>query len=437
MDKTPLGKAPEPDLGGAAIDTRSYHDAAYLEREADRLWARTWLLAGLLADVELPGDYFTFEVGRESILVVRDAQGSIRAFYNVCSHRGNRLCEEPLGNVERLSCPFHRWTFNLDGSVRGIPRSDEFPQGLPGDRLALTPLRVDTWGAFVWVSMDPDIEPLLDYLGDVAPHLDPYEMDRHVLVMDETVEWNCNWKTSLDIFSETYHVIGVHPEGEAVSDDVNVQIDLYGPHSRFISPMYVPSPRVADGVKLPQMLKDYLASEGFPVDTYEGDTTTVRGDVAAFKRRQSNETGLDFSRLHDEQLTADFHYNVFPNVTFNMFAEQFWLFRHRPHPTDPNRMYFDRMIFNRVPEGERTASTRAGAVDLFVSLDEEQVSGRVKHVSYRYGERSSGLLLDQDARCLAGVQQGLQSRGFKGMWLGNPERRIRNFHAWYARYLEG
>jgi hypothetical protein len=93
------------------------------------------------------------------------------------------------------------------------------------------------------------------------------------------------------------------------------------------------------------------------------------------------------------------------------------------------------MIFNRVPKGERKASTSAGAVDLFVTLEAGDVESRPDHIFYRYGERSSGLLLDQDASCLAGVQQGLKSRGFRGMWIGEPERRIRNFHHHYARYL--
>jgi hypothetical protein len=200
----------------------------------------------------------------------------------------------------------------------------------------------------------------------------------------------------------------------------------------------MPSPRILDGTNaLPDMLRDYLKSEGFPADEYQGDLTTIRTDVAAFKREQSKTTGLDFSNLHDDQLTADFHYNIFPNVTFNLFGEQMWMFRHRPHPTDPNKMYFDRMIFNRVPEGETTAASYAGAVDLFVELDAGSVEGRPEHISYKYGERSSGLLLDQDASCLGGVQRGLQSRGFRGLWLSDPERRIRNFHGYYQRYLDG
>lgn len=436
IKKTPLEKAPDPDLGTALIPADRYIDPEIMRREFDRLWAKTWLLAGLVSDVSKTGDYFVFEIAKESILVARGDDDKIRAFYNVCQHRGNRIKEKGCGHSKVLGCPFHRWEWNLDGSIRNIPEAQDFPQGTPAETLCLPQLRCEFWGGFVWVSMDPEIEPLLDYLGEIPDHLAPYDLENMVLVSDETVEWNCNWKTSVDIFSETYHVRGVHPEAEYLADDVNVQIDLYGPHSRFIAPMYIPSPRkIGPDKSLNDILTEYLKSEGFPADDYKGSVTDLPAAVAKFKRESSKTNGLDFSNLHDEQLTSDFHYNIFPNVTFNLFGEQAWLFLHRPHPDDPDKMYFDRMIFNRVPEGKHSADSKAGAVDLFIELGDNKVEGRPEHVSYKWGDRSSGLLLDQDASCLGGVQKGLHSRGFKGLWLSFHERRIRNFHKWWEKYM--
>jgi len=433
---TPQDKSAEPELGHSRIPVDRYVEPAYLRLEDAHLWSKTWLLAGVVSDLCEAGDYFVFEHLRESILVTRAEDGLIRAFYNVCQHRGNQLKGPGCGHSPYLSCGFHGWEYHLDGRVKVIPEAHDFPQGTPVAQLQLQPLRCELWGGFVWVSMDPDIEPLLDYLGIVPDHLAPYEFEEMVLVSDETVEWQCNWKTSVDIFSETYHVRGVHPESEYVADDVNVQIDLYGPHSRFIAPMYIPSPRkIGSDKALNQTMIDYLKSEGFPVDTFEGDVTTLRGAVAAHKRMMTHQHGLDFSNLTDDQLTADYHYNVFPNVTFNVFGEQMWMFRHRPHPTDPDKMYFDRMIFNRVPKGEVAADAHAGAVDLFVELGDVRIDERPENVFYRYGEKSSGLLLDQDASCLAGVQKGLHSRGMKGLWISHHERRIRNFHRWWEKYL--
>ena len=409
---TPTTKAPEPELGFERIPVDRYTDPAFLKLEDDCIWSKTWLLAGAACDVATPGDFFVFDNLRESILVTCADDGVIRAFYNVCQHRGNQLKHAGGGNSPYLSCGFHGWQYNLDGSIKEIPEAHDFPQGVPAEQLSLRELRCETWGGFVWISMDPDIEPLIDYLGIVPEHLAPYELESMLLVSDETVEWDCNWKTSVDIFSETYHVRGVHPESEYLADDVNVQMDLYGPHTRFIAPMYIPSPRkIGQDKALNETMVEYLKSEGFPIDTFQGDVTTLRGAVAAHKRSMTNENGLDFSKLTDDQLTADYHYNIFPNITFNLFGEQMWMFRHRPHPTNPDKMYFDRMIFNRVPKGDATAGTKAGAVDLFVELGDSNIEGRPEHQFYRYGEKSSGLLLDQDASCLAGVQKGLHSRG--------------------------
>ena len=433
---TPTTKAPEPELGFERIPVDRYTDPAFLKLEDDCIWSKTWLLAGAACDVATPGDFFVFDNLRESILVTCADDGVIRAFYNVCQHRGNQLKHSGGGNSPYLSCGFHGWQYNLDGSIKEIPEAHDFPQGVPAEQLSLRELRCETWGGFVWISMDPDIEPLIDYLGIVPEHLAPYELESMVLVSDETVEWDCNWKTSVDIFSETYHVRGVHPESEYLADDVNVQMDLYGPHTRFIAPMYIPSPRkIGQDKALNETMVEYLKSEGFPIDTFQGDVTTLRGAVAAHKRSMTNENGLDFSKLTDDQLTADYHYNIFPNITFNLFGEQMWMFRHRPHPTNPDKMYFDRMIFNRVPKGDATAGTKAGAVDLFVELGDSNIEGRPEHQFYRYGEKSSGLLLDQDASCLAGVQKGLHSRGMKGLWISHHERRIRNFHYWWEKYM--
>ena len=433
---TPTTKAPEPELGSDRIPVDRYTDPAFLKLEDERIWSKTWLLAGASCDVAEPGDFFVFDNLRESILVTRAEDGVVRAFYNVCQHRGNQLKGSGCGKSPYFSCGFHGWEYHLDGCIKYIPESHDFPQGVPEDSLRLKELRCDAWGGFIWVSMDPDIEPLIDYLGVVPEHLAPYELESMVLVSDETIEWNCNWKTSVDIFSETYHVRGVHPESEYVADDVNVQVDLYGPHTRFIAPMYIPSPRkIGKDKALNEIMIGYLQSEGFPVESFGGDVTTLRSAVAAHKRAMTNENGLDFSKLTDDQLTADYHYNIFPNVTFNLFGEQVWMFRHRPHPTDPDKMYFDRMIFNRVPKGDVTAGANAGAVDMFVELGDATIEGRPEHRFYRYGEQSSGLLLDQDASCLAGVQKGLHSRGMEGLWISHHERRIRNFHHWWERYM--
>lgn len=129
------------------------------------MWTKVWLLAGRESDLRAPGDYFTFEIGSESIVVVRQPDGTVGARYNVCMHRGNRLCEPGRGHAGRFTCRFHGWQYGIDGTLLRATDPQCFPQGLPSDRLSLRPLRCDTWGGFVWVSLNPDGEALRDYLS--------------------------------------------------------------------------------------------------------------------------------------------------------------------------------------------------------------------------------------------------------------------------------
>ena len=151
---TPLDKAVEPELGSQRIATNSYFEPKYIALESERLWAKTWLLAGPLCDVKEPGDYFVFESANESILVCRGEDSQIHAFYNVCSHRGNLLMPPGCGHVDGFRRAFHCWEYALNGDLTTVPQADRFPQGVPQEQLSLVPLAIDTWGGFVWVSMD-------------------------------------------------------------------------------------------------------------------------------------------------------------------------------------------------------------------------------------------------------------------------------------------
>ena len=154
---TPTTKAPEPELGFERIPVDRYTDPVFLKLEDDCIWSKTWLLAGAACDVAEPGDFFVFENLRESILVTRAGDGVVRAFYNVCQHRGNQLKAAGCGNSPYLSCGFHGWEYHLDGSIKEIPEAHDFPQGVPAEELSLKEVRCEAWGGFIWISMDPDL----------------------------------------------------------------------------------------------------------------------------------------------------------------------------------------------------------------------------------------------------------------------------------------
>ena len=143
---TPTAKAPEPSLGLRRIPVDRYTDPVFLKLEDDCIWSKTWLLAGAACDVAEPGDFFVFENLRESVLVTHAEDGVVRAFYNVCQHRGNQLKASGCGNSPYLSCGFHGWEYYLDGSIKEIPEANDFPQGVPAEELSLKEVRCEAWG---------------------------------------------------------------------------------------------------------------------------------------------------------------------------------------------------------------------------------------------------------------------------------------------------
>ena len=176
---TPHTKEPDPDFGNGVIDQRRYTSPEFMTLEWERLWTKVWLVAGRALDIPNPGDYLVTELGVESIIAVRQADGGVRAFYNVCQHRGNRLrpCGRgSAGAAQSFKCLYHHWEYNLDGSYRRIPDLDTFPQGAPSH--GLTEIKCEVWGSFVWFSMNPDAPPLAEFLAPIPRHLDPYHFER-------------------------------------------------------------------------------------------------------------------------------------------------------------------------------------------------------------------------------------------------------------------
>jgi len=415
--ETPVEKAPDPDLGTDVIAKERYTSEEFMKLEWERMWTKVWLMAGREDDIPEPGDYLVTEIGKESILVVRQPDGGVRAFYNVCQHRGNQLRPTGMGHVDSFLCAYHHWDYNLDGSFKNIPDLETFPQGAPCKGLEEIPC--DTWGSWVWFSLDPDVEPLMDYLGPIPKHLDPYNFHKMKLTRDLTVEWDCNWKASVDAFNESYHVQGIHPQLLWHLNDLDIQIDCYEKHSRYLIPFATLSPRVHQNPpQIPEGIKLLMREAKMDPADYEGRVLDIRKDLQRWKRAHGAEQGKDYSRLNDDQLTDDYHYLIFPNITMNIHADDLMLFRQRPHPTDPNRMYFDIHTYVLVPDGEEPPE-------------------RPEHRTYKFGEKSCGLVIDQDAHNLPGVQRGMNSRGFRGLWIGNQELRIRHFHKVIDDYIYG
>ena len=210
---------PEQSIRGHSISGSRYTTREFMEREWDGMWTRVWLLLGRAAELPEPGDWQMEPVGREEILMVRQQDDSIKAFYNVCQHRGNPLVDESKGsNPRRFVCRYHSWAFLPDGALQFAPDKEDFPQGNPCGKLRLAEVQCETFAGFIWVNMDPDCAPLKDYLGPIWDEWQAREVDTWQRTMANTMWLPCNWKVVLDNFNESYHVPTVHMGATPTTD---------------------------------------------------------------------------------------------------------------------------------------------------------------------------------------------------------------------------
>ena len=204
-----------------------YADPELLRREQERVFARSWQYAARTDQVADPGAYVATRAGQLPVVAVRGREGELRAFVNVCRHRGSIVCEGE-GRRETLQCPYHAWTYDLDGSLRSAPRADREP-GFSTDGLGLVPVAVETWGPFVFVNPDPT-ESLPETLGDVPEQLAAGGLDVDSLRFHHRWEarYEANWKVLAENFLECYHCAVAHPGFSRVID---VAPDAYGLHT--------------------------------------------------------------------------------------------------------------------------------------------------------------------------------------------------------------
>ena len=202
-----------------------YADPSVLRLEQERIFARSWQYVARVGQVAEPGAFAAARAGHVPIVLVRGRDGVLRGFVNVCRHRGFVLCEGD-GRRETLQCPYHAWTYELDGSLRAAPRSDHEP-GFSREGLGLVPVSVDTWGPFVFANPDPDAAPLAETLGELPELLRDGGVDVDGLQFGLRAEidpYDANWKVVVENFLECYHCSIAHP---TLSRAIDVGRDSY------------------------------------------------------------------------------------------------------------------------------------------------------------------------------------------------------------------
>ena len=197
----------------------TYVDPAIFELEQIKIFESMWFCAVRSADLPNPGDFRTVQIGRESVLVTRSRDGSLRAFLNICRHRGARLCVEETGTVKRsFQCPYHAWTYGLDGKLIAAPNLSSMPD-IDRTEYGLRPVRLREWLGYAWLCLadeppsfeDTVIGDVADRLGAVEP-IENYDIDELTLGRRISYDVKANWKLIIENFMECYHCATIHPE---------------------------------------------------------------------------------------------------------------------------------------------------------------------------------------------------------------------------------
>jgi Rieske 2Fe-2S family protein len=200
-----------PTHGQMTLPRRYFTDPAILAEEQARLFLKQWLCVDRVEKIAQPGDFFVREICGESLIFLRDQQGTVRAHYNVCRHRGSRICEEHQGQFsETIQCPYHAWTYGLDGRLIGAPATNDL-EGFSKSDYPLHSAKVAVWEGFIFVNLDPGAASFEDTHADLIERFTRFNMPN--LVTGKTIEYDvqANWKLVVQNYSECYHCPLVHP----------------------------------------------------------------------------------------------------------------------------------------------------------------------------------------------------------------------------------
>ena len=215
-----------------------YTSQAFYDLELEHLWGKMWLYAAHESQIPNPGDYVLLDIPWAAIFIMRGKDGKVRAFYNVCQHRGAPLVREPTGHESLLRCTYHQWTYNSEGALVSVMYEDDFGEGFDKSCLGLPEVRCEIWGGIVFVNEDPDAEPLQDFLGMIGDEFNQFELEKTRPAAIVSYELDCNWKLTMDAFLEVYHIKGIHPEtvGPALDERGAVMGLLPNGHTRMTCP---------------------------------------------------------------------------------------------------------------------------------------------------------------------------------------------------------
>jgi phenylpropionate dioxygenase-like ring-hydroxylating dioxygenase large terminal subunit len=427
----------------------AYLSRDYARAEADKLWAKVWQHAGRVEEIPNVGDFITYDILDDSILIVRTAPDTIKAYHNVCSHRGRQLvsaadgAHSACGRKKQFVCGFHGWAYDLDGKCAFKLDESDWKGALTDERTRLSAVKVDTWGGWIFINMDPNCIPLRQYLEPAASILDPFELGKMRYKWRQWVIFDCNWKTAIEAFMEPYHVAGTHTQllkygqfyayskahgmhGVSGFDErdptlkmkqsstitragtgTDARVSTYELQKEIYTTVNFASTSETL-VNAAKRLVDELPEGTPPGDVIKHWLASARADDAV--------RGVVWPTITGDQMAeAGLAWSVFPNMSILQGITFALCYRARPYGDDPSKCIFESFAIERYPEGQEPKT------------------------EWVYAEPTAekwGMVLAQDFSNMAAVQKGMKSRGFRGT-LPNPhqERKVTNFHRNLANFM--
>lgn len=413
-----------PNLGNAKIPVERYTAYDFHRQEVDKVWKRTWQVTCRAEEIPNVGDHFVYEVAGLSFLVVRTAENSFKAYWNVCLHRGRRLVDNSGCSAKSFRCGYHAWTWNIDGKLAYYPATWDFPD-VTGEKFSLREVQCDTWGGFVFINPDPAAPPLANHLGSLTTHFDRWPLDRRFAMWHVRKTINANWKVAIEAFLEGYHVVATHPQIHSSVAEQGAQYDIYDEgeahFSRSITPTGVPSKHAKNPSAIGAIADVWAVLNALRADEANALPPEIvdRASIAEWRRQAMKEmTKADYSGLSDAEMLDSIQYYLFPNFCpwYGEGLPLTYLFR--PNADSPDTCYFDVWMLIRQPDdGSRPQAPQM--IELGPNQSFEEVIGAM------------GTVFDQDDQNMPYVQIGMKT------WPGDPEGvtpsryqeiRIRHYH---------
>ena len=287
----------QPTVRASLLPPRVYHDPAVLAYEQEAWFAGGWVGVGRVEDVARPGQYFLATVAGESIVIVRGDDDEVRAFFNLCRHRGATLVEEPCGALVRFQCPYHAWIYNLQGKLRP-PRHTELLENFDPAEWGMVPVRLATWQGYIFLDLSGEAPELSVHLGDLAGEFARFDLGALRRVRRVTYDVAANWKAIVENYEECYHCPGVHPQLNRIT---------------------------------PYNLGEWVTGEG----NWLGSWMPVVGDFETLSMDGASHGRPPIPGMGQEDLRRVFYFVLWPNMLISLHPD--YLMTHWLEPIAPDR----------------------------------------------------------------------------------------------------